>query len=59
LFVKLELVDRPPRDGERIVRSELVQPGSPTSNAIDTTWWWLLGLALLAGGVLVTIALIG
>lgn len=59
LFVKIELVDRPPRDGERIVRSELAPSGPASQDTIDTTWYWLLGLALLAGGVLVTLALFG
>lgn len=56
LYVKLELVDRPPRDDERIVRSELARP-EPTTDTIDTTWWWLVGVAVLAGGVLVALAL--
>jgi hypothetical protein len=59
LFVKVELVDRPPRDGERIVRSEIVRPELPTENVIDTTWWWLLGLAAFGAAVLVAVALAG
>ena len=59
LFVKLELVDRPARDGERIVRSEVVRTELPLSNAIDMTWWWLLGVALLGAIVLGAIALFG
>jgi hypothetical protein len=54
--VLVELVDRSPRDDERIVRSAVVRAddSGPTT---DVTWWWLLGLALLGGGVLVALAL--
>jgi hypothetical protein len=56
LLVLVELVDRSPRDDERIVRGVSVQPSDHAATT-DVTWWWLLGLALLGGGVLVALAL--
>jgi hypothetical protein len=59
LLVLVELVDRAPRDDERIIRSAVVRAGdSPVAlDTIDVTWWWLLALAVLGGGVLVVLAL--
>lgn len=59
LFIKIELVDRPPRADERIIRGEMAVPEPSSPNVIDTTWWWLLGVAVLAGAVLVVLALAG
>jgi hypothetical protein len=56
LLVLVELVDRPPRDDERIVRGALVRAEQDATPTTDVTWWWLLGLALLGGGVLVALA---
>jgi hypothetical protein len=61
LLVLVELVDRPPRDGEEITApaKALVQQ-SEQGLAFDTrdvTWWVLLGLALIGGAVLVILAL--
>jgi hypothetical protein len=55
LLVLVELVDRAPRDDERIVRS-LVARANDEGPTTDVTWWWLLGLALLGSGVLAVIA---
>jgi hypothetical protein len=59
LLVLVEIVDRAPRDGERIVRraTDLASVNPITRNTIDVTWWWLLALALLGGGVLLVLAL--
>jgi hypothetical protein len=55
LLVLVELVDRAPRDDERIVRSSVVRADDETPTT-DVTLWWLLGLALLGGGVLAVLA---
>jgi hypothetical protein len=59
LLVLVELVDRSPREDERILRSAAVEPsaGPASQDTTDVTWWWLLALALLGGGVLVVLAL--
>lgn len=55
LYVVVELVDRPPRADERILRAAPA-PGDPAAamhrEGNDVTWWLLGGLALLCGGVL-------
>jgi hypothetical protein len=61
LFVVIELVDRPPRGDERILRSAVArrEPSSPTTyGGTDVTWWLLGGLALLCGGVLAAMYLL-
>ena len=61
LFVVIELVDRPPRDDERILRSAVArrEPGSVATHAgTDVTWWLLGGLALLCGGALAALYLL-
>lgn len=61
LFVVVELVDRSPRDDERILRSTVArrEPGSvATREGTDVTWWLLGGLALLCGGVLAALYLL-
>jgi hypothetical protein len=64
LLVVVELVDRPPRDTELITRRATglsrrpgdVLAGTSTDGA-DITWWVLMGLVLLGGGVLLMLAL--
>lgn len=57
LLVLVELVDRPPRDDERIIRNATVARSSGEDVAgTDVTWWWLLALAVVGGGVLVVLA---
>jgi hypothetical protein len=51
LLVLVELVDRAPRDDERIVRSAVAQADDDTPTT-DVTLWWLLGLAVLGVAVL-------
>lgn len=59
LLVLVEIVDRAPRADERIVpgATGLASVGSVALDTIDVTWWWLLALALLGGGVLLALAL--
>ncbi|PRQ08932.1 hypothetical protein [Enhygromyxa salina] len=64
LLVVVELVDRPPRDDERIEhppkqlsrRADDVLAGT-SSDATDITWWLLMGLVLLGGGLLLLLTL--
>lgn len=61
LFVVIELVDRPPRGAERILRSTLARRESAsvaTRDGTDVTWWLLGGLALLCGGALAALFLL-
>jgi hypothetical protein len=58
LFVVIELVDRPPRGDERILRSSVAlrDAGSVAPrDGTDITWWLLGGLALLCAAVLAVV----
>jgi hypothetical protein len=57
LLVLVELVERPPRDDERIVRSAAMVRSGDGAPTMDMTWWVLLALALFGGSVLVVLAL--
>jgi hypothetical protein len=62
LLVVVELVDRPPRDDEVITPgpaqlSRRAGDGLAIAGGVDITWWVLIGLALLGGGVLLLLAL--
>lgn len=57
LQIVVELVDRAPRDDETITRDEVpAHEGTQPTN--DITAWVLLGLALLAGGVVLAVTLL-
>lgn len=63
LLVVVELVDRPPRSDERIVRSAVARRGAGPgplvkSEGTDVTWWVLLGLAVVGAGVLAALMLL-
>jgi hypothetical protein len=61
LWLVIELVDRPPRANERIIRSTLArQQAGPLAprEGTEMTWWILGGLALLCGGVLAALFLL-
>jgi hypothetical protein len=62
LLVLVELVDRPPRPGETIVRTAVARRSTDelasTVAGVDVTWWVLLGLALLGAAVLAALYLI-
>lgn len=61
LMVIVELVDRPPRDGEYITRTAsalTAHEGEGLALAgVDVTWWLLLAMGLVGAGVLAAIAL--
>lgn len=61
LWVVVELVDRPPRGRERILRSALA-PREPSFVAArdgnDVTWWLLGALALICAAILVAMVLL-
>jgi hypothetical protein len=54
--VLVEIVDRVPRDDERIVRSAAVAEANDDTPTTDVTLWWLLGLAALGVAVLAVLA---
>lgn len=61
LWVVVELVDRPPRGREQIIRSTFArrEPSSVATPAgADITWWLLGGLALVGVGVLAALLLL-
>src|SRR5690606_29174056 len=61
LWVVVELVDRPPRAPEQIIRSSVArrEPSSvATHDGTDVTWWLLGGLALLGVGLLAALFLL-
>jgi hypothetical protein len=58
LFVVVELVDRPPRGDERILRSAVAVRDVESvarRDGTDITWWLLGALALLCAGVLAAV----
>ena len=62
LMVVVQIVDRPPRDGEVITRSTsapAVRGDDAVASVagIDVTWWVLLAMGVIGGGVLVAIAM--
>jgi hypothetical protein len=59
LWVVTELVDRPPREPERIIRSIVRRESSSvaTRDGTDVTWWVLGGLALIGAVVLAALFL--
>jgi hypothetical protein len=62
LWVVTELVDRPPREPERIIRSTAAARRESSSVAVregnDMTWWLLGGLALICAGILAALLLL-
>ncbi|MFO7563774.1 MAG: hypothetical protein R6X02_14105 [Enhygromyxa sp.] len=61
LWVVVELVDRPPRGRERIIRSSVArrEPDSVAPReGDDLTWWLLAGLALICAGILAALFLL-
>lgn len=64
LLVVVELVERPPRDNE-VITPGAAQLSTRTSDVLagtsmdgtDITWWLLMGLVLLGGGVLLMLML--
>ena len=64
LMVVVQLVDRPPRDDESITREVSVpsvrsEGAVATLAGVDVTWWVLLAIGVIGGGVLVAIAIMG
>lgn len=59
LLVLVELVDRPPREDERIIRSAAMVRAGDDGPTMDVTWWVLLALAVLGGGVLIVLVVLG
>lgn len=61
LLVLVELVDRPAREDERIIRNPaaMMVRASDDGPTMDVTWWVLLALALLGGGVLIVLVVLG